>query len=114
MSIEYIWMLEPVGLSTEGITVRMMEDPVQHGSGKHGITHHLCPVHDLLVRGKYDGGCLVGITDEGEETVCLAAGDRGIADLILWEVHCYEKLLCKKHIPAIYFADILPITIPRL
>ena len=91
-----------------------MENPVQHGSGKYGIPHHLCPVHDLLVRGKYDRGCFVSITDEREEPVGLAAGNRSIADFILWEVHCYEKLLCKKHIPAIYFADILPITIPRL
>ena len=59
-----------------------MENPVQHGSGKYGIPHHLCPVHDLLVRGKYDGGCFVGITDEREETVGLAAGNRGIADFI--------------------------------
>ena len=59
-----------------------MENPVQHGSGKYGIPHHLCPVHNLLVRGKYDGGCFVGITDEREETVGLAAGNRGIADFI--------------------------------
>ena len=69
----------------------MVENPVQHGSGKYRVAHHLRPVHDLLVGGKDNGGCLVGITDEGKEPVGLAAGDRSISDLVLWEVHCYEK-----------------------
>ena len=91
LSTEYIRMLKSVGFSTERITTRVMEDPIQHGSGKYGIPHHLCPFHDLLVRGKYDRGCFVSITDEREEPVGLAAGNRSIADFILWEVHCYEK-----------------------
>ena len=69
----------------------MVENPVQHGCCKYRISHHFCPVHDLLVGREDEGGGFVGITDEGKEPVGLAAGDRSISDLVLWEVHCYEK-----------------------
>ena len=60
----------------------MVEDPVQHGRCKYRISHHLCPVHDLLVGRKDKGRGFVSVTDEGEEPVGLAAGDRGVPDLI--------------------------------
>ena len=36
-------MLQPVGFPAKRVTVRMVENPVQHGGGKDRIAHHLCP-----------------------------------------------------------------------
>ena len=45
----------------------MVEDPVQHGSCKHWIPHHLCPVNDLLIGGKDDGAGFIGVADKGKK-----------------------------------------------
>jgi len=60
----------------------MMEDPAQQGGSKYGVPHHLSPVYDLLVGGKDNGRGFIGVADEGEEPVGLAAGDRSISDLV--------------------------------
>ena len=64
----------------------MVEYPVQQGCGQHWVAHHLRPVHNLLVCGKDNGGGLIGVADKGKEPVGLAPGDRGVPDLVLWEV----------------------------
>ena len=60
----------------------MVQYPVKHGGCKHWVAHHFSPLRDLLIRGKNDRGCLVGIADEGEESVDLTASDWGIANFI--------------------------------
>ena len=70
----------------------MVENPVQHGGCKYRISHHFCPVHDLLVGREDVGGGFVGITDEGKEPVGLAAGDRSISDLVDDEELCLLQI----------------------
>ena len=60
----------------------MLQNTIQKGCGQDRITHHLCPVRNLLVGRKDQGGCFVGITDKGEEPIGLSPGDRSIADFI--------------------------------
>ena len=62
-------VLQPVGFPAERVTLGMMQDPVQHRSGKYRITHHLSPVNDLFVGGKDDGTGFIGITDKCEKPV---------------------------------------------
>ena len=62
----------------------MLQDSVQQCSGKNRISHHLCPVRNLLVGGKDQGRRLVGITDKGKEPVRLGPGDRSVADFIAY------------------------------
>ena len=66
-------MLKAIGLSTKRKALRVMQDPIQHGSGENRVTHHLCPLRDLLVGGEDDGCGLVGVADEGEEAVRLGS-----------------------------------------
>ena len=58
----------------------MMQDPVQHRSGKYRITHHLSPVNDLFVGGKDDGTGFIGVADKCEKTIRLSAADRSVAN----------------------------------
>ena len=78
-------VLQPVGFPTERVTLGMVQDPVQHCSGKYRIPHHLSPVNDLFVGGKDDGTGFIGITDKCEKPVCLSAADRCVADLINYD-----------------------------
>jgi len=70
----------------------MLQNSVQESCGQDRITHHLCPVRNLLVGRKDQGRCLVGITDKGKEPIGLGPGDRSVPDFVLWEVFCYGKL----------------------
>lgn len=45
----------------------MVEDPTPHGSCKHRVAHHLCPVNDLLVGGKDDGVGFIGVADKSKK-----------------------------------------------
>ena len=67
----------------------MVQDPVQHCSGKYWIPHHLSPVNDLFVGGKDDGTGFIGVTDKCEKAVCLSAAYRCIADLINDDKLCF-------------------------
>lgn len=60
----------------------MVEDPIQHGSCKHWVAHHLCPVNDLLVGGKDDGAGFIGVADKSKKAVRLPTADRCVTDLI--------------------------------
>ena len=42
-------VLQSVGFSAERVTLGMMQDPVQHCSGKYWIPHHLSPINDLFM-----------------------------------------------------------------
>ena len=53
-------VLQPVGFPAERVTLGMVQDPVQHRSGKYRITHHLSPVNDLFIGGKNDGTGFIG------------------------------------------------------
>ena len=53
----------------------MVEDPVQHGSCKHWIPHHLCPVNNLLIGGKDDGAGFIGVADKGKKAVRLSTAE---------------------------------------
>ena len=75
-------MLQPVGFPGKGETTGMLQDPVQQSSGQDRITHHLCPVCNLLVGRKDQGGSFVSVADKGKEPVGLGPGDRGIPDFI--------------------------------
>lgn len=73
----------------------MVQDPVQHRSGKYRIPHHLSPVNDLFVGGKDDGTGFIGITDKCEKPVCLSAADRCVADLINYDKLCFLDILSR-------------------
>lgn len=47
-------VLQPVEFLTERVTLDMVQDPIQHCSGKYRITHHLGPVNALFVGGKME------------------------------------------------------------
>ena len=81
-SRERVRMLQPVGFPGKGETTGMLQDPVQQSSGQDRITHHLCPVCNLLVGRKDQGGSFVSVADKGKEPVGLGPGDRGIPDFI--------------------------------
>ena len=55
---------------------------IQHGSYKHKVAHHLCPVNDLLVGGKDDGAGFIGVADKSKKAVRLPTTDRCVTDLI--------------------------------
>ena len=82
-------VLQPVGFPAERVTLGMVQDPVQHCSGKYWIPHHLSPVNDLFVGGKDDGTGFIGVTDKCEKAVCLSAAYRCIADLINDDKLCF-------------------------
>jgi len=75
-------MLQPIEFASQRETFGIVQYPVKHGGCKHRVTHHFSPLRDLLIRCKYNRGCLVGIADEGEEPVGLTASDWGIANFI--------------------------------
>ena len=82
-------MLQPVGFPAERVTLGMVQDPVQHCSGKYWIPHHLSPVNDLFVGGKDDGTGFIGVTDKCEKAVCLSAAYRCIAvNILVREYRC--------------------------
>ena len=82
-------VLQPVGFPAERIALGMVQDPVQHCSGKYWIPHHLSPVNNLFVGGKDDGTGFIGVTDKCEKAVCLSAAYRCIADLINDDKLCF-------------------------
>ena len=84
-----VGVLQPVGFPAERVALGMVQDPVQHRSGKYRITHHISPVNDLFVGGKDNGTGFIGITDKCEKPVCLSAADRCITDLINDDKLCF-------------------------
>ena len=89
-------VLQPVGFPAERIALGMVQDPVQHCSGKYWIPHHLSPVNDLFVGGKDDGTGFIGVTDKCEKAVCLSAAYRCIADLINDDKLCFLDIFESK------------------
>ena len=66
----------------------MVKDTIKHGRSQDRVSHHFSPLRDLLVGREDDRSGLVGIADEGEESVGLSTRDRRISDLI------YDHQLC--------------------
>ena len=75
-------MLQTIRFPGKREAAGMLQDPVQQRSGENWIAHHLCPVSNLFVGRKDQGGCLVGIADKGKEPVGLSPGNRSISDFI--------------------------------
>lgn len=84
----------------------MVEDPVQHGSCKHWIPHHLCPVNDLLIGGKDDGAGFIGVADKGKKAVRLSTADWCVTDLINNDKLCLSDIFQAESCSPLSFCSI--------